>query len=377
MTKDVQQQGGVFAQQNAFVGLPRQLTVDTTNWRILLHDGAAQGGIRFVPLTEQLTLFQERSGELDGIADAGWTAPMRGIPVRVGSSVYALRTIVADDGIEVANPNGQGGNFGISLAATIPGNRTASGNWTFQGTATFEDPILGNLTGNTSGNHTGPVLGDVTGNLQGNSEGNHVGGLDARGEALFFDDGQIPAAAVALPAPAPAIPTGCIVDWFGTAGNVPAGWFICDGTNGTPDLRNRFLIGASAENPAHSSGGADQILTTGVIESAGSHLHNVSVDDHILTVAQIPSHVHANGICDNVATLFNHGSVAANPTVAGSVESNGATGAFEGNTTAIGGGTGHNHIAESEAAGIHTHIFVGELIDSLPPFYALYKIMKG
>lgn len=47
---------------------------------------------------------------------------------------------------------------------------------------------------------------------------------------------------------APAVPTlqmiqhpsGMLQMWFGEAGDLPAGWRPCDGTNGTPDLRTRF-----------------------------------------------------------------------------------------------------------------------------------------
>jgi hypothetical protein len=39
---------------------------------------------------------------------------------------------------------------------------------------------------------------------------------------------------------------GMIIMWSGLLADVPAGWSICDGTNGTPDLRNRFVRGANA-----------------------------------------------------------------------------------------------------------------------------------
>jgi hypothetical protein len=43
------------------------------------------------------------------------------------------------------------------------------------------------------------------------------------------------------------IPIGVIVMWTGTIASVPSGWALCDGTNGTPDLRNKFIIGAYAD----------------------------------------------------------------------------------------------------------------------------------
>ena len=38
------------------------------------------------------------------------------------------------------------------------------------------------------------------------------------------------------------MPSGVIVSWYGTETNCPEGWAICDGTNGTPDLRGRFIV---------------------------------------------------------------------------------------------------------------------------------------
>ncbi|HUH35153.1 MAG TPA: hypothetical protein VL022_04905 [Moheibacter sp.] len=39
------------------------------------------------------------------------------------------------------------------------------------------------------------------------------------------------------------VPTGAIVMWAGAINQIPAGWKLCDGQNGTPDLRARFVVG--------------------------------------------------------------------------------------------------------------------------------------
>ncbi len=44
-----------------------------------------------------------------------------------------------------------------------------------------------------------------------------------------------------------AIPIGCIVMWSGTIATIPSGWRLCDGTNSTPDLRDKFVIGARTD----------------------------------------------------------------------------------------------------------------------------------
>lgn len=52
--------------------------------------------------------------------------------------------------------------------------------------------------------------------------------------------------------------TNLIAVWSGTIGNIPAGWALCDGNNGTPDLRSRFLRGARGIfNPGDLGGDAE------------------------------------------------------------------------------------------------------------------------
>lgn len=53
------------------------------------------------------------------------------------------------------------------------------------------------------------------------------------------------------------IPRGIIVMWTGSAEAPPSGWAICNGQNGTPDLRDRFVVGAGASHKVNASGEAD------------------------------------------------------------------------------------------------------------------------
>lgn len=67
------------------------------------------------------------------------------------------------------------------------------------------------------------------------------------------------------------IPSGCILIWSGTADNIPTGWQLCDGTNGTPDLRDKFVLGAGTKHSVGETGGSEEVT---------------------LTVAQMPAHTH-------------------------------------------------------------------------------------
>ena len=52
------------------------------------------------------------------------------------------------------------------------------------------------------------------------------------------------------------LPAGVIVMWHGLIANIPAGWTLCDGTSGTPDLREKFVKGAADLTEAGDTGGA-------------------------------------------------------------------------------------------------------------------------
>lgn len=68
-------------------------------------------------------------------------------------------------------------------------------------------------------------------------------------------------------------PIGCIVWWSGTADNVPAGWHICDGTNGTIDLRDKFILAAGTAHEVGEEGGSEEVTLT--VEQMPKHTHQL------------------------------------------------------------------------------------------------------
>ena len=117
------------------------------------------------------------------------------------------------------------------------------------------------------------------------------------------------------------IPSGVIMLWSGAANAIPSGFVICDGGNSTPDLRDRFVVGAGSSYGVDDTGGAASVT---------------------LTVNQIPSHSH---------TLNRGTSTSSTPNAAGrSVHT-----ANAGSTGSTGGGQSH---------------------ENRPPYYALCYIMK-
>lgn len=153
-------------------------------------------------------------------------------------------------------------------------------------------------------------------------------------------------------------PAGIIVMWSGSIASVPAGWHLCDGSSGTPDLRDRFVVGAGSTYAVANTGGAVD------------HDHAITVEGHALTVPELPAHNHA--MFANVANdsdLTGATSVAVKTTSAPGeseygLSTGGATPATLGLTASTGDGTTHAHDASSGDA------------SNLPPYFALAFIMK-
>lgn len=61
---------------------------------------------------------------------------------------------------------------------------------------------------------------------------------------------------------------GLIVIWNGAVADIPIGWALCDGSNGTPDLRDRFIVGSGPTYPVNDTGGSPD------------HEHNFTSDGH-------------------------------------------------------------------------------------------------
>lgn len=77
-----------------------------------------------------------------------------------------------------------------------------------------------------------------------------------------------------------AIPVGGIIMWSGTLATIPSGWALCNGANGTPDLRGRFIVGASVDSGATNSGASYNKGATG------------GADSVVLNSTHLPSHTH-------------------------------------------------------------------------------------
>lgn len=122
------------------------------------------------------------------------------------------------------------------------------------------------------------------------------------------------------------IETGIIVLWSGTIATVPTGWALCDGNNGTPDLRDKFIVGAKQDD----AGVAKTNVTGALTQSGGAYGHN-----------------HAKG---TLSTEISEDSTNISQTP----------------------------IEDTASDASHTHAIIGSTAttNELPPYYALAYIMK-
>ena len=77
------------------------------------------------------------------------------------------------------------------------------------------------------------------------------------------------------------IPAGIVLLWSGSVATIPVGWALCDGSGGTPDLRDKFVVGAGSSYAVGAAGGTKDAVVV-------SHTHTATVTDpgHSHTVPQ-------------------------------------------------------------------------------------------
>lgn len=135
------------------------------------------------------------------------------------------------------------------------------------------------------------------------------------------------------------VPVGAVMLWKGSYATIPDGYQLADGTNGTPDLRGKFLMGIA------STEGDDNLLETG---GDSSHTNTLG------TLSTSSAHTHT---------------VYMNSSSAGFGANSGATAVSAAN---------HNHgwSATTGSAGDHTHTGTYAASEHLPPYTKYYWIAR-
>lgn len=173
-------------------------------------------------------------------------------------------------------------------------------------------------------------------------------------QALTLPDGSVTAAKLAsgavtqdkLDQTLNLVPAGGIILWDGALNELPTGWQLCDGSSGTPDLRDRFIVGAGNSYAIGNSGGAANVT---------------------LTVEQMPSHNH--GGSTNIAGAHNHSlTIPEQDSANGSDAYANGSNSDPSNTFTTSTDGDHSHAIDSEGS--------GQPHENRPPYYALAFICK-
>ena len=188
------------------------------------------------------------------------------------------------------------------------------------------------------------------------------------------------------------IPSGVILMWSGSADNIPSGWLLCDGSNGTPPLQDRFIVGAGSAYQVNDTGGAESVTLsssqipshthsvslTAASNGGHTHGHTFGVSLNGLTAAAAGNHAHAY---TKITTDYARGGNGAGFDVIGS-QSDQTTGWSGEHTHTIAGSA--SLTGSISSGGAHTHSVSGNTgstgnggsHENRPPYYALCFIMK-
>jgi microcystin-dependent protein len=151
------------------------------------------------------------------------------------------------------------------------------------------------------------------------------------------------------------IPRGGIIMWSGLLTEIPAGWALCDGGNGRPDLRGRFVVGSGGAYSQNATGGAETVQLTEAQLPAHTHAVDLKTDIE-------PAHTHKYNLESQWAAVSRSGTV----TWAYNSPNNQQT------TWDTGVGGAHDHDVKGNTAATGA----GQAHENRPPFFALAYIIR-
>lgn len=155
------------------------------------------------------------------------------------------------------------------------------------------------------------------------------------------------------------IPSGGIIMWSGAVNEIPAGWALCDGNNGTPDLRNRFIVGAGDSYNLGATGGVNS--------NDISHSHTITADSPGMSSAGDHQHTVSGTVGLPYTDEKEVGS--------GSTDVAGDEHHHDFSVATSTAGT-HSHTLNAHSHGDATGVGGSSALENRPPYYALAFIMK-
>ena len=187
------------------------------------------------------------------------------------------------------------------------------------------------------------------------------------------------------------MPSGGIILWSGSIVSIPSGWYLCNGANSTPDLRNRFIVGAGDSYAVNDTGGAASVTLSSAQIPVHTHSGNTGYTDvnhyHNGTVdSGGVDHVH--GPESGVTHFYQYDAANTNETYDANTTTGGNNRERKASNTGGASAYAHQHTFTTswQTGGTtnHRHIFTtdngtggGGSHENRPPYYSLAFIMKS
>jgi hypothetical protein len=340
--------------------------------RFTIHDGSATGPAVFQEVqhstTNEFGLFTINIGSVNSLSAVSWGSSPKFMQVEIDTAngtaytdmgtqqmlsvPYALYAVSSGNGAGPAGPTGATGATGTTGANGSNGLNGA----------------------------TGPSGADGANGATGATGPTGANGADGINGATGPTGPAGPSAG--------AVPIGGIILWSGSVASIPAGWQLCDGTNLTPDLRDKFVVGAGSTYAVNATGGSAThnhstpallvpALSIPSLSFAGLSIPSLSVGGLSIPSLSISGSTDqgtnstnrvaaVNGCCSNYFSRDNH-----SHTVSGSTGT-GTTGSGSTGTGTTGGGS--TSTGQTGTATIPAN--TSGSASSLPPYYALAYIMR-
>ena len=299
------------------------------------------------------------------ITITGSLSQQRNIVVPLADKIYTFHNattggfpiqIIASSGTGTVIPNGVTASVYCNGANVLPlntgtvDNYSVNGNLNVTGTTT----LTGALGGSTA------VFSGAVSSVSPTFTGTPTAPTAAPGTNTT----QIATTAFVL---ANGIPSGVIVMWSGSIASIPSGWLLCNGSSGTPDLRDRFVVGAGSTYAVAATGGSANAIVV-------SHTH---------TATATTAAAHNHYVFEGAGYAYGYGNTAVpNQSLSNGLSDGGASSYLMSgpNTTTD---QPKANFGLSSNAGAHTHDITvsttgsSDINANLPPYYALAYIMKS
>jgi len=328
MAKLLKLRRGTTSQHSSFTGAEGELTIDTTKDTAVVHDGSTAGGrallredldnmpasgvsagtygsssaIPAITVNAEGLVTGATTSAIDSTAIANGTS---NVSVANNGEVTVVRAgstklVTKSDGVDVTGEL-QCDTLDVDGAGDISGNLSLGGNLAVGGTVDGRDVAsdgskLDGIESGATGDQTASEILNAIKTVDGSGSGLDADLLDGESSAYYRNASNLNAGTISsslLPV-INSVPSGAILIWSGSVANIPTGYVLCNGSNSTPDLRNRFVVGAGTGSNytiSDTGGSNTTTLTTGHLpshsHSTPNHTHTINGHTH-----STPNHSH-------------------------------------------------------------------------------------